>query len=371
LEPAAALLKEAADLTENESLRRFLELRADAFLTDDYYESEKAWMDLDSRIEVTIGPYEVYEDELMAQKTAFEAFVTVSDPKASEDLTRFKQLLPAMEANLPIPEELKSERGTESPIRVVDLVFSGGDTRAGVQTIAFNLPNDERIRSEKGSKKVMLRNVMKAKFEKIMLPVAQEVISEAQLHLLSDEAFFQQTVFHELSHGLGPGYVSGQEDLEVREALQELYSAVEEAKADVMGAYNILFMIDQGEFPKAFRNQLLVTYFAGLFRSVRFGTSEAHGRGAATQINYFLSLQAATVQADGRFVVDLGQLAQAIRDLVREICLLQAAGDKAAAQRLLDEKGKLTLPIEQVLDRLTGVPVDIRPIYTTAGETQP
>jgi hypothetical protein len=368
---AAELLREASAAAENESLKRFLANRAESFLSDDYYQSEKDWMDLDSRIEVTIGPYEVYEDELMAQKTAFEAFITVSDPEASEALAKFKQLLPAMEMNLPIPDELKSERGAESPIRVVDLVYSAGDTRAGVQTIAFNLPNDERIRTEKGSKKVMLRNVMKAKFQSILLPIASEVIHESQIDQLSAEAFFQETVFHELSHGLGPGFVKGKDSLEVREALQELYSTVEEAKADAMGAFNILYMIDREEFPREFRNQLLVTYFAGLFRSVRFGTGEAHGRGAATQINYFLEKDAAQLKENGKFLVNLGKLEKSIRDLVEEICLLQSAGDKEQANRLLTEKGRLTPPIDQVLDRLADIPVDIRPVFTGAGETMP
>ncbi len=370
LEPAAAALREAADLAENESLRDFLTKRADAFLSDDYYESEKSWMDLDSRIEVTIGPYEVYEDELMAQKTAFAAFVTVSDQEASAALDRFKSLLTDMEMNLPIPDELKTKRGAESPIRVVDLVFSGGDTRAGVQTIAYNLPNDERIRSEKGSKKVMLRNVMKAKFESILTPVAREVMTESQVGLLSAEVFFQATVFHELSHGLGPAHVTGT-DRPVREALQEQYTALEEAKADVMGAYNILYMIDREEFPAEFRNQFLVTYFAGLFRSVRFGTSEAHGKGAATQLNVFLHEEAATLGEDGKFTVDLRALEVAIRDLVREICMIQAAGDKEKAAALLEERGRITPMVQQALDRLGSVPVDIRPVYVAAGETMP
>ncbi len=369
LEPAAAVLREAAELTDNESLRDFLQKRADAFLSDDYYESEKAWMDLESRIEVTIGPYEVYEDELLGQKTAFEAFITVNDPAASAALDRFKNLLPEMEIHLPIPDELKTTRGTESPIRVVDLVFAGGDTRAGVQTIAYNLPNDERIRSEKGSKMVMLRNVMKAKFESIMVRVAGEVMDASQTDLLSAEAFFQETVFHELSHGLGPAYVTGSDQKEVREALQELYSAMEEAKADVTGAYNILYMVDREEFPSTFRNELLATYFAGLFRSVRFGTGEAHGKGAALQLNYYLDREVARAGEDGKFTVDLPALEEAIRDLVREICLIQAAGDKEKAAALLDQHGKITPRIQQTLDRLESVPVDIRPVYTAAGET--
>lgn len=367
LEPAAERLREAAELTDNASLKDFLTKRAASFLSDDYYDSEIAWMDLDSRIEVTIGPYEVYEDELMAQKTAFEAFITVADPEASAALDRFKSLLPDMEMHLPIPDELKTERGTESPIAVVDLVFAGGDTRSGVQTIAYNLPNDEAIRSSKGSKKVMLRNVMKAKFESILVPVAGEVMDASQLPLLSAEAFFQETVFHELSHALGPGFVTGT-DKEVREALQEIYSSMEEAKADVMGAYNILYMIDRKEFPAEFRNEFLATYFAGLFRSIRFGTGEAHGKGAALQLNYFLTKETAALGEDGKFNVDLPALEQAITELVREICLIQAAGDKEKGVKLL-EMGVVTPDIQQALDRLSTVPVDIRPVYVGAGET--
>jgi hypothetical protein len=275
-----------------------------------------------------------------------------------------------MEDNLPIPDELKTERGAESPIRVVDLVFSGGDTRAGVQTIAFNLPNDEKIRSEKGSKKVMLRNMMKAKFDSILVPVAEQVLDASQLDLLSGEAFFQQTVFHELSHALGPGYVTGTQT-EVRDALQEHYSGIEEGKSDVMGAYNILFMIDRGEFPAEFRDQLLATYFAGLFRSVNFGTGEAHGKGAAVQINTFLDKGVATIGEDGKFLVDLGALETAIGELVRDICLLQASGDREAAAAFMEARAKVTPEIRQALDRLDSVPVDIRPVFTAAGETMP
>jgi hypothetical protein len=371
LESAAALLRDAADLTDNETLRRFLELRAEAFLADDYYESEKAWMELDSPIEVTIGPYEVYEDELKAAKTAFEAFVTIQDPEASRDLARFKDLLPDMERHLPIPDDLKTERGAESPIRVVDLVFSGGDTRAGVQTIAFNLPNDERIRAEKGSKKVLLRNVMNAKYESILKPIAAEVMNPAQLGLVTAEGFFNETLFHELAHGLGPAYVTGQPGVEVRQALESLYSSLEEGKADVMGAYNILYMVDRGLFPDTFRDELLISYFAGLFRSVRFGTSAAHGRGAAVQLNWHLEHGGASQGDDGRFTVDLEALEASIEGLVREMCLIQAAGDKERAGDLLDGMGLVTPPIEQALARLGSVPVDIRPVYTDAGETMP
>jgi hypothetical protein len=382
LEPAAGLLREAAALTRNATLAAFLEARAAAFLSDDYYASDKAWMDLDSPVEVTIGPYETYEDELLGLKASFAAFVTVTDPAASAALGKYKSMLPAMEANLPVPDDIRAARGSESPIRVVDLVYSAGDARKSVQTIAFNLPNDERVRAEKGAKKVLLRNVITTKFDLIMAPIAARIIAPEQLGFLSAEAFFNETLFHELSHSLGPAFVSpnpgqtgqagqsGQaEPVEVRVALGATYSHIEEAKADVMGAYNVLFMIRRGEFPAAFREQLLLSYFAGLFRSTRFGIAEAHGKGAAVQINRFLEERAASFdEAKGTFSVDFDALEASITRLVRDICVLQAAGDRAAAEAMLATYGVMSPPMTAALGKLGGIPIDIRPIYPVAGE---
>ncbi|MEZ4429736.1 MAG: hypothetical protein R3A51_18825 [Nannocystaceae bacterium] len=369
LEPAAARLEAAAALTKSASLRKFLKARAAAFRSDDYYASDKAWMDLDSRVEITIGPYETYEDELLGLKASFEAFVTVSDPEASRALSRFKALLPDMERHLPIPDAIKTVRGAESPIRVVDLVYTSGDARKSVQTIAFNLPNDERVRKEKGAKKVLLRNLIETKFEKIMRPIAAQILSEEQLPLLSAEAFFDEVLFHELSHSLGPAFTTRDgEQVEVRVALGASYSPVEEAKADVMGAYNILYMIDRGELPEELREPLLVSYFAGLFRSVRFGVAEAHGKGAALQINFFLEYGAAGLDEVGKLRVSPLVLQRTLGVLVRELCVLQASGDKAAVDRFLERYGVMTPPIEDALAKLDGIPVDIRPIYPLAGE---
>jgi hypothetical protein len=368
LVPAAQKLREAAELTQNASLKRFLELRADAFASDDYYESDKAWMDLDSRIEVTIGPYEVYEDELLGLKASFESFVTVSDPEASKKLAHFEALLPAMEKNLPIPDEAKTVRGAESPIRVVDVVYTAGDARKSVQTIAFNLPNDERVRKEKGAKKVMLRNVIRAKFDAILAPIGELLIAPEQTAKMSSDAFFNETLFHELSHSLGPAFVDvGGKKVEVRLVLGSDYAAVEEAKADAMGAYNLLYMIERKELPETFRPQLLVTYFAGLLRSVRFGVEEAHGQGAALQLNYFLAKGGARQDpTSGRFAVDLAKLQGAIRELTAELCMLQRRGDTAGVEALLAEHGKLTPPIGRAIAKLTHLPVDVRPVFPLA-----
>lgn len=370
LEPAAQKLESAAALTENQSLATFLRSRAAAFRSDDYYQSDKDWMDLDSRVEITIGPYETYEDELLGLKASFEAFVTVSDPDASAKLAVYKDWLPKMEQHLPVPKNVKTKRGAESPIRVVDLVFTSGDARKSVQTIAFNLPNDERVRAEKGAKKVMLRNAINAKYDVIMRPIAERIIDPQQLAWLSQDAFFNEVLFHELSHSLGPAMVKldGRE-VEVRVALGSSYSPLEEGKADVMGAWNILFMIDNKKFPKEFRNQLLLTYFAGLFRSVRFGVAEAHGKGAAFQINRFLEDGAATFDANtGLFEIDPKKLEKSIEKLVHDVVMLQHAGDKPAVDAFLAKYAVMSPPMEQALGKLDGIPVDIRPIYTGAGE---
>ncbi|MEW6745674.1 MAG: hypothetical protein AB1486_23230 [Planctomycetota bacterium] len=370
LKPASRLLEEAAELTREPTLQRFLRSRAAAFLNDDYYQSDKDWMDLESRVEVTIGPYEVYEDELYGYKAAFEAFVTVADPEASAELERVKALLPEMEANLPIPDALKSQRGGESPIRVVDLVFSAGDARTSVQTIAFNLPNDERVRAEKGSKKVMLRNLIRAKFELILKPLAERIMAEEQLVHLSSEAFFQQTLFHELAHALGPAYVATAEGpVEVRLVLGATHAALEECKADVMGVFNLLGMIDRGAYPKTLREPLLASYLIGLFRSVRFGLQEAHGKGAAIQLNTALRDGGASMDpASGRLAVDFDRLRQSNAGLLREVLMIQTKGDRAAAEKLLAERAVMSPAIERAIASLEGVPVDLRPIYPVAGE---
>lgn len=365
LQPAAKKLRQAAAETRNASLKRFLELRAAAFESDDYYASDVAWMDLEAPVEVTIGPYETYEDSLFGYKAAFEAFVTVNLPKESQALSRYKEQLPWLERNLPIPDEYKNlGRGTESPIRVVDTVYSAGDTRAGVQTIAFNLPNDERVREAKGSKKVLLRNTMKAKYDKILVPIAQRVLAPEQVKDVSFDAYFNEVLHHELSHGLGPGSISiNGRKTEVRLELKELYSTLEEAKADVMGVYNILALIDRGVMPASLRRSLEPTYVAGLFRSARFGVDEAHGQGVVSQFNYLLAKGALKIDEQGRFQAVSEKFPAAIRDIVHDIVVLQAQGDYAGTQRFLDTWGKATPSLLAALQRLKDLPVDIVPVY--------
>ena len=368
LEPAIAKLREAAAATDNPSLQSFLSLRADAFETDDYYDSDVAWMDLDSPVEVTIGPYETYEDSLFGYKAAYEAFVTVALPAESAALEGFKQELPWLEMNLPIPEEHKNlDRGTESPIRVVDVLFAGGDTKAGVQTLAFNLPNDERVREAKGSKKVMLRNILRAKFDKILVPIAERVLAPEDQARVSFDAFFNESLHHELSHGLGPGAIEidGRET-EVRLELKELYSTMEEAKADVMGTYNILALIEKGVMPQELRQTLEATYVAGLFRSARFGVHEAHGQGVVSQFNYLLEKGALEVDSEGRFHLVSEKFPEAIEALLEEMLMLQATGDYEGTATFLETYGQASEPLLRAISRLDDVPVDIRPSYPQA-----
>lgn len=367
LEPAAKLLEQASDITTNASLKRFLKLRAEAFRTDDYYPSELAWMDLEGTpIEVAIGPYEVYTDGLYGAKTAFEAFVTVKNPQESAALDKYKRYLRDMEANLPVPENFKNfQRGFESPIVVVEQLHGGGDNVPGVQTVAFNLPNDERVREAKGAKKVILANVLGAKYERILKPMASLVLVPEQAALVNQKYMTLETVFHELSHSLGPGSITvdGRKTT-VDKELKELNSGIEEAKADAMGVWNIVFMMSKGEIPATEKPQLYASYLAGLFRAMRFGIDEAHGQGAAAQYSYLKSKGAfAWDEKAKRFRVDDAKMEAAVRDLVGEFVRLQGTGDYAGVQAFYATYAKLDDHAKAVIGSMTAIPVDIQPIY--------
>lgn len=362
----ANLMEEAAEISENESLKTFLNMRAKAFQTDDYRDSEMAWMDLDGAIEVALGPYEVYTDALFGQKAFFEIFLTIKNPEESAKLDKYKSYLGALEKNLPIPDEHKNmNRGSESPLAVVDQVAGGGDCKPGVQTIAFNLPNDEVVREKKGSKKVMLKNVMKAKYDAILDPMADFILAEEQRPLLDFEYFFLEVLFHEMSHGLGPGSITVDgRATTVGEELKETYSKIEEGKADVMGVYNLFFMMEKGELPKADRDKLLATYFAGLFRSMRFGVHEAHGAGAAFQYNFLKERQAFKMDPSTKlFTIDLDKMAEVVPELVTKVCMIQAVGDYEGAKDFLATYAVQPLEVKTVVERMNHVPVDIKPIY--------
>ena len=373
LQGAAALLREAAALTQNASLRDYLTKLSEAFFKDEYRASDMAWMDLNGPIEVVIGPYEVYEDNLFNYKAAFESFVTVVDRPESDKLTVYSQHLPAMERNLPLPDEHKNpNRGTESPIRVVQEVFTAGDARQGVQTAAFNLPNDEYVREVKGSKKVLLKNVMDAKYRMSGAPIANRVLDPAQRDLLNFDAYFNFVLFHELSHGLGPGLITqpNGERTDVRFLLKDTYSTIEEAKADVLGVWNILYAQKEKLLTAFDERQLFATYAGLHFRSMRFGLDEAHGRGTAIQWNWLREKGAIVPAAGGTFGVDFAKMREGIRSLSNEILMIQATGDYERAKLLLAKYGTSTPEIESVTARLTDIPVDITPVFPAAGEKE-
>jgi len=367
LEPAAKLLEQAAAKTSNASLKKFLTLRAKAFRTDDYFESELAWMDLTGTpIEVAIGPYEVYTDGLYGRKTAFEAFVTLRNPKESQALDVYKSHLRGMEENLPVEAKYKNfQRGFESPLAVADQVHGGGDNMHGVQTIAFNLPNDERVREAKGAKKVILSNVLGAKYDGILAPIAGRVLVPEQAALVSKKCMTLETLFHELSHSLGPGsiVVDGRATT-VGAELKDIGGTSEEAKADIMGVYNLLYMMERGELPRTERSQLFATYFAGIFRAARWGDEEAHGRGAALQYGYLKSKGAFTWDAgQQRFAVNDDAMQAAVRDLVADIVRLQGDGDYAGMVAFFERYAHLDAEARTVIATLKDIPVDIAPVY--------
>ena len=364
--PAAKLMLEAANISENESMKNFLTLRAKAFLTDDYFTSELAWMDLDGNIEIAIGPYEVYDDGLYGYKTAYESFVTIKNPEESAALAKYKDFLKDMEKNLPVDEAYKNyTRGFESPIAVTYQIHGGGDNENGVQTIAFNLPNDERVREAKGAKKVILNNVLGAKYDRILGPIGERVLVPEQAKLTTKKYMSNNTLFHELSHSLGPGTITvGGVETTVSAQLKELYSGIEEGKADVMGAYNILYMMDRGELPAADRKAFLATYFSGKFRSMRFGTGAAHAKGAAFQYNYFRETGAVEwLEDQERFKIDFEKLEQSISDLTGKVVVLQGDGNYAVTKLFLDKYLPLDAAAKTVLGNLDDIPYDIRPVY--------
>ena len=368
LAQAAELLREAAGLTSEPTLKAFLTKRADAFLSNDYYDSDVAWMELKGAIEPTIGPYEVYEDEWFNAKAAFESFITVQDEAESAKLQKFAGELQDIENHLPIDPKYRNPKlGGLAPIVVVNEIFAAGDANHGVQTAAFNLPNDERVVAEKGSKRVMLKNVQDAKFAKTLVPISKIALAPAEQKALSCDAFFTHIVVHELMHGLGPHNITvGGRQTTVRQELKETYSALEEAKADISALFAIQYLIDKGVLPRSLERPLYTTFLASTFRSIRFGINEAHGRGIAVQLNYLMDKGAVTVRPDGTFAVNPARAKEAVAGLTRDIMTIQAEGNYAAAKDLRDRMGVVRPPVQKALDRMTAVPVDIEPRFTTA-----
>jgi len=355
LTKAARLLEEAAVLTSNKSLQDFLKRRSKAFLSNNYYDSDVAWMKLDAPIDITIGPYETYMDEIFGYKAAFEAYVTLRDDEETAKLKMFADHLQEIENNLPLDAKFRNPKiGALAPIRVVNQVLATGDGAHGVRTAAFNLPNDERIVQKMGSKRVMLKNVQEAKFSKTLEPIAKRVLAPANQGDLSFNAFFTHILAHEMTHGIGP-------QNNVRQSLKELHSAIEEAKADATGLFMMQYLFDHKLLPAA-EKSLYTTFLASSFRTLRFGVHEAHGKGMALQFNYLMDKGAFVARPDGTFAVDFAKIQPAVRDLVHDLLTIEATGDYAGAKKILDELGVLRPALQQALAKLTDIPTDIEPI---------
>jgi hypothetical protein len=378
LASAGKLLREAAALTDNGSLKKFLTARSDAFVSNNYYESDVAWMDLDAPVDLTYGPYETYQDELFGYKAAFEAYINVRDDKESARLGFLGSHLQDIENNLPEdPQYRVAKLGASAPIRVVNEVFSAGDGAHGVQTAAYNLPNDDKVVQQKGSKRVMLKNVQEAKFKATLVPISKIVLVPAAQKDLSFELFFTHIVAHELCHGLGPHQITiGGRETNPRMELKEQYSALEEAKADVTGLFALQFLMTQADAGKLdapmahgaeAERQLYTTYLASSFRTMRFGLQDAHARGQAMQFNYFLDQGAFTANADGTFGVDVAKMKEAVKSLDGKLLTLEATGDYAGARDWMGKMGILRPETKQALARLKSVPTDIAPIFETPG----
>jgi hypothetical protein len=359
---AADLLRQCAELAEDEGLKNYLSLRADALVTDEYQPSDMAWMDMKTNtIDVVIGPIENYEDALYSYKTAHEAYVLIKDKEWSARLAKYATFLPELQAGIPVPAPYKTEKpATDSDLNAYDVVYYAGDCNAGSKTIAINLPNDEQVQLQKGSRRLQLKNAMRAKFDAIMLPISTVLIHESQRKHITFDAFFSNVMFHEVAHGLGiKNTITGKGT--VRSALKENYSALEEGKADILGLYMITQLHANGEIEGSLEDYY-VTFMAGIFRSVRFGAASAHGKANMVRFNFFKEKGAFSRDPEtGTYNVDFEKMKVAMNDLSQLILTLQGDGDYDGAGKLLSEKGVIGTELQADLVRLSeqNIPVDI------------
>lgn len=361
MQAASKLLKQAAELASDVGLKRYLLLRADALLTDDYQPSDLAWLDMhDNTIDVVIGPIENYEDQLYGYKTAHECYVLVKDKQWSERLAKYAKFLPELQKSLPVPDKYKQEEpGTDTELNAYDVIYYAGDCNSGSKTIAINLPNDEQVQLQKGTRRLQLKNAMRAKFDKILLPIADELIADDQRQHITFDAFFSNTMFHEVAHGLGIKNTINDRG-GVRTALKEHAGAIEEGKADILGLHMINQLHQKGEI-KADLKDFYVTFMAGIFRSVRFGASSAHGKANMIRFNFFRDAGAFEKQADGKYRVNVEKFGQATQALSAKLLQLQGDGDYEEVAKLVKEKGVIGEQLQSELDRLSqkGIPVDV------------
>jgi len=372
--PAAKALREAADLSSDKAFADFLRIRADAFLSDDYYPSDLAWVDLQSpRFDVIMAPYETYLDGVLGVKTSYGAAVMIRNEAESAKLATYQQHVPELQDALPLaPEDRPSKAGQPSPMEVMDTPFRGGDLRHGYQAVADNLPNDARIHEQKGTKKLFFKNYMDARVNYIILPLAKGIMDPEQAGQASADGYMAATVMHEISHGLGPAYArtaSGKVD--IREALADVYPALEEAKADVVGMFGLKFLIDKGVLPKEREQEYYASYVAGIFRTVRFGVGEAHGRAEMMEFNYLSEQKAITRDSSGRYHIDYAKMPDAIASLAKELLEQEATGDRNRAAAWFQKYDVMPGNLQSSLAELRSIPVDVDPVQPFPDRVDP
>ena len=359
---AAALLNEASELADNEAFANYLKLRAEALLSDDYYASDMAWMDMKTNpIELVIGPIETYEDQLYGYRAAFESYVLIKDMAWSERLAKYAQFLPELQEGLPVDEAYKQETpGSDADLNAYDVIYYAGHSNAGSKTIAINLPNDERVQLAKGTRRLQLKNAMQAKFDHILKPISEVLIAPEQREHITFNAFFANTMFHEVAHGLGIKNTITDKGT-VRAALKEHASALEEGKADILGLYMVQSLLEKGEITEGILEDYYVTFMAGIFRSVRFGASSAHGKANMIRFNYFATMGAFDRNEDGLYSVNMDKMSEAVSSLSELILTLQGNGDYDGVAELVADKGIIKPQLEADLARLkaASIPVDI------------
>jgi hypothetical protein len=369
LEIVAKHLREAADISTEESFKAYLKQKADDLLANEWYKSDIMWIDLEGNLlEILIGPYEVYEDGLFGLKAAYESFVYINDFAEMAKLKAYLDYLGEMQELLPVDLKHKNAKieGLASPLNVVIEVYAAGDTKSGVQTLAFVLPNEEQIREEKGTKKVFLKNIQEAKFNKVLVPISKKVLAEEDSQHVSFYAYFTETLLHEISHVFGSNYIKMKDGTEttVRKALADKYSAIEECKATIVGMHNVPFLIEKGLIPKENEQEIYTTYLAGMFRSIRFGAHEAHGMGTLMQLNYHRETGAFIYDPETqKFSIDMDKIKESITEMAQKILILEGEGDYENAAAFIAKYGELDDVIQGLLDSLTDIPVDIQPIF--------
>ena len=373
LEPMATALREAAALSGDPAFANFLRLRASALLSDDYYRSDLAWLDLkDPKVDVIFAPYETYLDNLLGVKTSYGASILIRDEAESRKLAVYQKYVPDIQDALPLQAaDRPSKRGHLTPMEVMDAPYRAGDLRYGYQAVADNLPNDPRIHQQKGTKKIFFKNFMDARVTYVILPIAKKLIEAADAAKASGDGYLAGTLLHEISHGLGPAFARKDgKQVDIREAIGPAYSGLEEAKADVVGMFGLQWLVEHGALPKDRLQEYYASYVAGIFRTLRFGTGEAHGRAEMMEFNYLLEKRALTRGAGGRYAIDYAGMPGALAGLAKELLEMEATGDRNRAEAWFTKYDKMPPELKRALASTTDVPVDIEPVFSFADNVQ-